>query len=370
SANLAAALAQQEGVGDFSRIDLQKALAGKAASVSPSIRETSEGMSGRASPRDLETLFQLAWLYFTRPRRDETAFEAFLSQGRTALQNQSASPQAAFRDTVLVTMANHHPRARPVTAESLDEVDLDRALAFYRDRFASADDFTFLFVGALDPETMRPLVERYLAALPAVERDDAWVDLDIDPPDGVVERIVRRGIEPRSQTLLAFTGPFDYTPENRLRMRILGSVLETRLRERLREDLGGTYSVGVSPGYEKVPEARYTLQITFGSDPDRADELRAAVFDEVEKLKTEGPSAEDVASALEQERRARETDMESNGWWASQLRFSVETGSDPSFLVDDSREAAVTAEAVREDAGRYLDESRYVAVVLLPEDAG
>jgi zinc protease len=370
SATLADVAVTQGGVGDFSRIDLQKALAGKAAGVSPSIDAMSEGLSGSASPQDLETLLQLTWLYFTRPRRDEAAFTAFLSQMRTALQNRDASPLAAFSDTLSATLSGHHPRARPPTVESLEDIDLDVALDFYRDRFASAADFSFVFVGALDLEATRPLVERYLGSLPAEERDDGWVDLDMDPPDGVVERVVRRGIEPQSQTAMVFTGPFEYTPENRLRIRVLATILESRLRERLREDLGGTYSVGANGGYQKVPETRYTFQVGFGSDPERADELKAAVFDEIERMKTEGPSEEDVGSALEQERRTLETSMESNGWWAGQLTFYAEDGSDPRMLLDRSKEAAVTVEAVREDAGRYLRTDRYVVVVLLPEAAG
>jgi len=370
SATFADVVARDGGVGDFSNIDLQKALAGKVARVSPSIGQNSEGLSGSASPRDLETLFQLSWLYFTSPRRDEETFEALLTQIRSQLANRDASPLTAFGDTLSATLTQHHPRARPLTVESLDGIDLDRALAFYRDRFASAEDFVFVLVGALDLETVRPLVEQYLGALPAAERDDHWVDLDIDPPDGVIEKVVRRGIEPQSRTAMVFTGPFEYTHENRLRIRVLASVLEGRLRENLREVLGGTYSVGVSAGYEDIPEPRYTIRVTFGSDPERAEELRAEVFEEIERLKGDGPTEQDVNTALEQERRSLETSMESNGWWASQLTFHAEAGTDPGTILDRSREAAVTVEAVRTDAGRYLPDDRYVVVVLLPEVEG
>ncbi len=370
SAQYAATLVQQGGVGDFSMIDLQKALAGKAVGVSPTIDETSEGFTGQASPKDLETLLQLVWLYFTEPRRDESTFQAFLSQGRAVLQNRAASPQAAFSDTVAVTMAQHNPRVRLPTPDMLDRIDLDEAMAFYRDRFASADDFTFVLVGALDLDTVRPLVERYLASLPALDRQDGWVDLDIDPPTDVVEKTVHRGIEPKSQTHVAFTGPFDYTPANRLAIRALASVLETRLRERLREDLGGTYSVGVNAGYEDVPEQRYTFTIDFGSDPDRAPELKAAVFDEIHRLKNDGPTADEVATVIEQERRRLETSMEQNPWWTAQLSYVSQSDDDPHYLVDMGRMDAVTPESIQQDAERYLDEDRYVVVVLLPQAAG
>jgi zinc protease len=273
---------------------------------------------------------------------------------------------AAFSDTISLTLAQGHPRAEPITVASLDRIDLGTAVDFYRDRFASAEDFDFVLVGAFEVDAVRPLVERYLGGLPAPDRDDGWVDLDIDPPSGVVEKEVRAGIEPQSQTLVVFNGPFAYTPENRVGIRVMASVLQTRLRERLRESLGGTYSVSVNAGYEQVPEPRYTVQVVFGSDPERATELKAAVFDEIERLKTEGPSEEDVASALEGERRSLETSLESNVWWATQLSFSQESGADPRFLVDMGRYDGIDVETVRRDAERYFRGDRYVSVVLLP----
>jgi zinc protease len=274
---------------------------------------------------------------------------------------------AAFSDTITAVLTQHHPRTAPPTVGMVEELDLGEAVAFYRDRYADAGDFHFVLVGALDLGTLRPLVERYLASLPAVEREDRWVDLDIDPPTGRIERTVRKGVEPQSQTRIAFTGPFDYTAENRIRMRALASVLEVRLRERLREDLGGTYSVGVNGGYEDIPEARYSFQIQFGADPERAAELRDAVFEEIERLKAEGPTALDVQKAVESERRGWETSLEVNGWWAAQLTYAAEREVDPAFLLDEERFEWITADAVEADAERYLDPGNVVVVTLLPE---
>jgi len=367
SASNATSVVQASGLGAFSRTDLEKALAGKSVAVSPGIGETRETISGSASPRDLETLFQLVWLHFTAPRQDSAAFAALQGRLRAALANRGASPMAAFSDTITAVLTQHHPRTAPPTVAMVDDLDLGEALAFYRDRYADAGDFHFVLVGALELETLRPLVERYLASLPAVEREDRWVDLDIDPPPGRIERTVRKGVEPQSQTRIAFTGPFDYTAENRIRMRALASVLEGRLRERLREDLGGTYSVGVSGGYEDIPEARYTFQIQFGADPERAVELREAVFEEIERLKAEGPTALDVQKAVQAERRGWETSLEVNGWWAAQLAYAAEREVDPAFLLDEERFEWITADAVEADAERYLDPGNVVIVTLLPE---
>lgn len=367
SASSAAQIVALGGVGSFSQVDLGKKLAGKAASVSPSIEELSEGLSGAASPKDVETLFQLIHLYFTAPRKDSVAFQAMQQQMGAFLANRSASPLAAFQDTVQVTMSQGHPRARPISMELFREIELDRSFAFYRDRFADASDFTFVFVGAFQPDQMRPLVETYLGGLPAINRQESWRDLDIDPPTGVIRKEVRRGVEPQSQTQIIFTGPFDYTPENRLGMRVLTGALEIRLRELIREELGGTYGVSVSGSYERDPESRYSIRISFGSDPGRVEELVGAVFQEMEIFKTDGPTGEELQAVTEQERRSRETNRQENGWWVAQLRFADQNGADPRYLLDESLLKGVSAETIRGDAQRYLRTDNYVQVTLFPE---
>lgn len=367
SASNAAQVVSLGGVGAFNQVDLGKKLAGIAASVSPSMGQLTEGLSGSASPKDLETLFQLIHLYFTAPRKDPVAFQAFQQQVEAFLANRGASPMAAFQDTLTVTLTQGHPRGRPVSMEVFGEIDLDEAFAFYQDRFADASDFTFVFVGAFQPEEIKPLVETYLGGLPSIDREESWRDLDMDPPTGVIRKEVRKGVEPQSQTRIIFTGPFEYTRENRLGMRVMTGALEIRLRELIREELGGTYGVGVSGNYEKYPEAAYSVQISFGSDPERVEELIEAIFEEMKSFSTEGPTPEELQAVTEKERRARETNLQENRWWVSQLRFADQYGSDPRFLVDESLLAGVTAETIRRDAQRYLRMDNYIQVSLFPE---
>jgi zinc protease len=367
SAMLADQVVAIGGVGSFSMVDLQRKLAGKAANVMPSIGELDEGFAGSASPEDLETLFQLIHLYFTHPRKDPTAFQAMKGQLGAMLANRSNSPAAAFGDTVQVTLAQGNPRARPLSVEALDEVDLDEAFAFYQDRFADASDFTFVLVGAIEPAVIKPLAETYLGSLPDLDREESWVDLNIDPPTGVVEKEVRKGVEPQSQTVIVFSGPFEYTPQNRLGIRILTSVLDTRLRETVREQMSGTYGVNVGRSYELFPEARYQVQISFGSDPARVQELTDAIFSEIRDLVENGPAPEAVEAAKEQERRSKETNVQQNAWWVAQLGFTYEQGSDPHLLLDDSFMGNVTPETVKRDAGLWLRLDNYVKVSLFPE---
>jgi zinc protease len=364
----ASQLVELGGLGSFDAIALQKKLAGKAAGVSPYISTEYEGVSGRASPKDVETLFQLVYLHFAAPRRDSSAVLAFKQNAKAMLAHRSADPEAAFADTLSAILSQHHPRVRPITPELIEGLDLDRSLALYRDRFADAGDFTFVIVGTFSPDSLRPLVERYLGALPRTGRRETWRDVGIRPPTSVVTREVRRGIEPKSQTQIVFTGDFEYTPENRLALRALADVLEIKLRERLREALGGTYGADVYASPSRIPRPAYSLTVAFGSAPQRVEELAQAAFAEIDSIKLRGPSAEDLAKVKEMYLRQHETDLKQNGWWLGQLGAYAQTGEAPQLLLSYPRRVeSLRPEMVKDAARRWLDKGRYVRVTLLPE---
>ena len=371
SAGLATTVVGQSGVGDRSLTELRKELAGNTARVSPFIGDLEEGFEGGASPRDLETMLQLMWLYATSPRADPDAFASVRERLGTVLANRDASPDAAFSDTVQLTLASHHPRAEPLTAQRLEEWQLDESFEFYRSRFADFSDYTFVFVGAFQPDSLRPLVERWIGGLPTTGRQETWRDLGIGPPDGTIEKTVRRGIEPRSQTLLVFTGPADYTAENRYRISSLADVMDIRLRETLREDLGGTYGAGVGGSISRAPEERYLFQIGFGSEPERLDELVAATFAEIERLQTEGPDSATVAKVQETQRREYETSLEQNAFWLGQLVRAAREGTDPTAVLGFlERVDTLTPAMIREAAARYLTRDEYIRISLRPEQGG
>ncbi len=368
AAATAATVVGAGGVGAFSLVELQRVLAGKAVSVQPYVSELYEGVRAQASPKDVETMFQLVHLFLTAPRRDSAAYLAFRARVEGVLQNRSASPEAAFQDTIQVTLTQHHHRTRPPTVALYREMDLERSMAFYRDRFADASDFTFVVVGSFDPEAVRPLVLTYVGGLPAIDRQETWRDVGIDPPRGVVEREVRRGVEPKSLTEIHFTGLFEDGRTARYLVRSLAEVLQIRLRERLREELGGTYSVGVSGTSSRYPDAEYAVQISFGSDPDRVEELVGVVFEEITTLTREGPTATDVEKVQEIQRRRRETDRRENRYWLDQLLLYDRYGF-PFADLETSGELidGLTPEAVRGAAARYLTLSNVVRVSLYPE---
>ena len=358
------------GLGSLSMLDLRKKLTGKAVSVSPGISSYEERIGGSGSPKDVETMFQLIHLYFTAPRIDPTVFSALKQNITATLENRGKNPNAVFSDTISATMARYHPRSAPLTPARLDSVDLQRSLELYRERFADAGDFTFIFVGTFDPDSLRPLVERYVASLPALGRKEEGRDLGIRPPEGVVEKTVRRGLEQKAQTVLTFTGPATYSPEERAKMAALDAVLDIELRDRLREALGGTYGVSVSSSISRVPWERYEMSISFGSDPERVEELTRAVFAQLDSVRTRGASDDVLARVHEIARRNHETRMRENGFWLGQIGARERDGEPLETIpAQAERLVAITSDEVREAARRYLRMERYARFTLLPESA-
>jgi zinc protease len=355
------------GVGRFSATDLEKALAGKSVNVTPTIGAYQEGIAGGGSPKDASTIFQLIYLYFTAPRTDSTAFLSYQTRVKALVANRGASPSAAFSDTLEVILARHHPRARPLTSATFDRMNLEESLDFYRDRFADASDFTFVFVGNIDTTVIKPLVERYIASLPATHRKESWRDIGMDYPKGVIHREVRKGSDEKSQTQIVFSGPFEYTRRDVYMLSALVDVLQIRLRDRLREQLGGTYGVGVGADPTPYPRERYAVSVGFGSAPDWVDELTRAAFAEIDSLKKYGPTKADMEKVKEIEIRERESAMRENGSWLSLLSTYVHNGWDPRDILGYGEQVKqLKASDIRDAARKYLDERNYVAVSLYP----
>ncbi len=366
-ATIATAAVDAGGIGAFSATQLQKALAGKDVQVGEYIGAIQQGLSGGGSPRDLETLMQLIYLSFTAPRADSAAFEAYRNKIEVLLANRSASPSAAFSDTLDLTLSQHHFRAKPPTAQDMEYVRLHHAISLYKQRFADASNFTFIFVGTIDTTKLKPLVEQYIGSLPSTHAAEKWKDVGMSYPPGVITREVKRGIEPKSQTAIVFTGPFDFTWENVQQISALSDLLEIKLRERLRQDLGGTYGVGVSASPAHFPKETYALRIDFGSAPERANELQKAVFAEIDSVKSNGVSEKDLQKIREADLRARETSLRQNRTWLSLLASYDVNGWDPSLILKyDENVRALSSSSLQAAAHKYFDTSRYVVVQLLP----
>ena len=368
SATFASLLVTLSGAGNLSAVELDKTLAGKAIDVRPYISELREGLSGSGSPKDITTMFELTHLYFTAPRRDSAAYQSYRSRLNSIIANRDASPETPFWDTLQVTMAQQHKRSRPMTPALVNEVSLDSALAFYRQRFADAGDFTFALVGSFSIDSVKPLVLRYLASLPANGRVEKPLDVGMRPPKGVLNKVVRKGTEPKSRTQIVFTGPIEYTRAERHALASLIDVLDIRLREVLREDLGGTYGVAISQSSAREPYPNYSVHISFGAAPERLDSLANAVFAVIDQIKRDGPAATDLAKIKETQRRSFEKGSRENSFWAGQLIARSENAEDlKNILTYPALVDGLTADMIRAAANKYLRKDNYVRVSLFPE---
>jgi zinc protease len=358
------------GVDSFSAAMLDKMLVGKAVGVSPFIDEINQGMGGGSTPEDLETMFQLLHLRFTQPRSDPAAFAALAAQARGLLANQLASPDVVFGNTLEALLSRNSPRRQPETPATVDQWNLAKSLAFYKSRFADAGNFTFVFVGSFTPESIRPLVETYVASLPATNAHETWRDLGIAPPTGVVEKTIEMGIAPKSEVAIVFSGAFAYDDAHKLALRAMTMVLQSRLFDTIRQELGGTYSIEVNPYMRKFPRPEFNVRIDWTCDPAQTTTLVQRVFDEIEFVKRTSLSAGQVGRIREALARDFERDSQDNGYLLNEIARRYEDGDAARVgAVVDMREriAALTGEAIQEAARTYLDTGNYVKVTLMPK---
>ncbi len=367
--DFASTLIGQSGVGTLDPISLEKTLSGKIVSVGPSIGEMSESISGSAAPEDLDVLMEMIHAFMVYPRADTTAYASYRNRLASLVESFSVDPNRAFFDTLSVTLSQYHPRRRPVTSDLIKEMDLDASYNIYTDRFADASDFDFYFVGSFDEETIIPLIEKYIASLPSEGRNETWNDLGISPPTGVIKKVVRKGVEQQSRVQLVFTGDAEWTMEDRRIVSALANVLDVRLREVLREDLGGTYGVSVGGSLSRYPKSSYSISIGFGCDPARVDELLVSVFEELTALKESPAGQIYVDKTRETILNGFEQGLQQNGNWLQWLQFYDRNGLNPDSILTGLPDFAkrITPEMIQGAAVKYLDMENYVQVVLVPE---
>ncbi len=358
------------GVGRFSDVMLDRILAGKAVGVRPFIDELDQGMGGGSTPQDLETLFQLIYLRFTQPRADPAAFAALAAQARGLLANQMASPGVVFEQAIADALSRNSARRQPETPATVDRWSLEKSMAFYRARFADASAFTFVFVGSFTPDAIKPFVETYLASLPATGARETWRDLGVAPPGGVVEKTVQKGIAPKSQVAIVFSGPFEYDEAHILALRTMSLLLQSRLLDTIRQELGGTYSITVTPRADRFPRPEYTVRIDWTCDPARTAALARRVFEEIAFVKATTLSPGQVDAIHEALLREFERNSQDNGYLLGQISRLYEAGDVAEVaavvrlpgLIE-----ALTGDAIQQAAKTYLNAERYVMVTLMPE---
>jgi zinc protease len=365
----ASAIINQSGWGEFDAIALRNKLSGKIANVYAGIGETMESLSGSASPKDIETLFQLIYLSFTAPRMDDNAFQSYKARVKGYLENQGAMPESVFADSVTAVMNGYHLRRMPFAVDDLEKMDLQKMSDFYKDRYANAGDFTFFFVGNFDIEKMKPLVLTYLGGLPNINRQEKWRDVKVQKATGHIERTIRKGVEQKARVRLLFTGEYEFNRENNYALYSLRDVLNIKLREVVREDKSGTYGIRVSASANKIPKESYQLSISFGCAPDRVDELTQTVHNVLDSVKTSGIDEKYISKVQETDLRSFETDLEKNGFWLGKLEQYHRLQWDPKdILTYPDLVNSLSVEAIQKAAQIYFDGENVAKFILLPEE--
>lgn len=368
SASNASSIVNRSGVGEFNSIQLSKLLTGKTVVVRPSISERSEGLTGSTNPEDFETALQMLYLYFTQPRKDTAIFQGFIAQQKGGLVNRENDPNSVFADSVVAILGNYNVRRTGPSLQKIDQINLGRAFYIYKERFADAGDFTFIFVGNFDPQKIKPLLEQYLGGLPAINRKEEAKDLGIKVPAGKIDRSVYKGLEPKAIVRLVFSGYHTFNEDNNNQLKALAEILTIKLIERLREDESGVYGVGARASYSKYPQGRYTVNIVFGCAPENVEKLVASTLDEINKIKQKGTLAVDIEKFLAQEHRTSETQMKENSFWLSYLTGQIENNEDPKQILTYLESLKkITPESLKTTANKYVGGDNFIRLVLLPE---
>lgn len=356
------------GIGAFSMNQLQKVLTGKQVNVSPYIGELNQGIYGSTTNKDIETELKLVYLYFTQPRKDAQVFKSEIARSKAELNDREDDPNSIYSDTVDAVIGNYNSRKTGPSLKKLDEIRLQRCLEIYKERFADASNFTFTFVGSFDIEKIKPLLSKYLGALPSTYRHEQARDLNIIPPAGKLSKTVYKGKEAKASVTLLLTGKYDYNVDNNKIVQALAEVLEIRLLERLREEEGGVYAPSCNASYVKYPTPRCGLSISFGCSPQNVEKLIASALDELRKLREEGPVEVNVAKFKAENRRGMETLLKSNGFWLSYINNQSQNKEDLNDINNYEKMLnAVTVENVKLAAKKYFNGDNLMRFVLMPE---
>jgi len=370
AAKVASGYVAEAGLGDFSKTDLQKHLAGKSVQVGTMIDASLDLMKGRCSAADLETILQLVHLYFGEPRRDENVYKAVLAMNNTFETNVVMNPVLSFLNEIQDIRFKHHPRMqRLVQPENAwKELTLDKVLQAYRNRFGTANGYTFIFVGSFTADTIEPLIARYLGGLPAGDHAERWKDLGIRSIPGPFAQTVERGQDPKSLVYNTYQQEANWTlPECHL-LWSLGNILERSLLDKLRIETGGVYTLKVMSTLEKIPFEHYDLEVALPCAPDDVEKLSKGVDDEIERIVKTGPSVAEVEKEVESQKRAVQMRAENNSDWLWQLEliYKYEEGygrlSTPYAMSQ-----LVTAENLHDVARKFWRTDKWVSFILRPE---
>lgn len=354
------------GVGNFSATDLPKVLAGKTASARPSISLTTQDINGSSSIRDFETLLQLVYLYFTAPRKDADAFKSFIQRMETQLKNQEAEPMVAFSDSITAAIYGENPLTSRIKLTDLAQVDYDRIMEMYKQQFRNPGSFTFTFVGNVDAEKVRPVVEQYLASLPGEAVKDEFIRVPMAFNPGKVENIFTREMQnPKASVFNAITGTLERNMKNQILMSMFDQILDIVYTEKVREEEGGTYGVSSSGAISRYPEGQTVLQIMFDTDPEKREHLNGIILRELNEIATNGPRESDFIKVKEYMNKSYAENQKENRYWVNVLDQLYFYGEDMHTGYIEAVNA-MTAKDIQLFSAELLSQGNLKTIIMIP----
>jgi len=363
----ACSIVDEGGIAEFDKVQLQKLLTGKSISISPSMGSLTRNFRGYASPKDLETMFQLFNLYFTAPRKDAKAFEIYKKDQIQAWEAGQKDPENAFSEEFTKVLYNNHPRVQPTTKEDLEGINLDKAFEIYKNQFDGIGQFKFVFVGNIDFEIMKDMLETYIASLPK-GKDMKWIDNKVDYATGTKESKVYKGVDHKSNFRVSIPGTYKYSYETDLMLDAVSDVLSIRLREEIREEKGGTYGVGAWVSSSKFPKETYNWGVSFGTAPEKLPELIGVVKTVLNDVKTGNFKDENVAKIKEQMVRKYETNLKKNNFWLGSIYSCIYNGDDFNVINNYKNYVEkIDKKTITETATKYIN-NNWIQVTSYPED--
>lgn len=370
SATNADAIINECGVGQFSPTDLQKILAGKNANARPYIGTLGEGMNGSCTPKDLETMFQLIHLYFTSPNKNKDLFDSYIDKSKALYQNLLSNPTYYYYNESSKILTQNHPRGGQFpSTEDWDKIDFDRTFEIYKQRFENAADFSFIIIGNFQVDSIKTLLNQYIASLPSTNEKETWKDLGIRPPEGVVRKDILKGSDPKSTVNIRFHGKYDFDRKTNHQLKTLTDVLNIVLIEKIREEQSGVYGISASPSTSKNPYNNYAISVKFPCKPENSDTLSTAVFDILKSIQKNGVSDEQFNKVIETQSREMEVKIKENGYWMGALKYSYQYHYAPESIIDyQQRIDSVTKADLQKIAKDFINFDNYVYLRLLPEN--
>lgn len=372
-ARFASEAVEEMGLADFNNSQLEKLLTGKNVAVSPHIGRLHESFRGSSTVEDLETLFQLINLYFTAPRKDITAFKSYINRQKGFYGNLLKQPDYYFYSITRKIKFDNNPRAGGIpTSEDFDKLNINNLFQIYKDRFADAGDFKFFFVGSFDESKITNLIQKYLGNLPGYNSKENWVDRNIDIKNGVIKKKLYKGEAPKTFVDVTFHGDIKWSPEKMFLIKSLSKVINIKLRESLREDIGGVYGVRVNGYAMNEPKEKYRFYFRFNAEPNKAQELLNTAYTVIEKIKTEGPDAEVMQKIKETQKQARIKNLRENEYWLKQISSIIQDNlefSEMSLEILNKRIDNLTAADIKNAAIKYLSKDKnLIEIMMYPEN--